>query len=306
MPAPRPSRNLAALAALLWAAGVAAAGAALPPDLALTALWAAAALGPAAGLLLARASGRGDPATADLERRLRALEAGSPRRGRPDRRGAAAAGEGLPPAARPAAPPQARPAAPSAAVARPAAPRPAPPSAPPSGPGSAEQPDLPIAGADETAPWPDLVRALDFPRDEADEAGMAALRSALRDPLAARLLQAAEDVLSILAAHGLHMEDLRPDPPDPAAWLAYAGGARGAAIDGIGAVRDAAALEAARGLLRADPVLRDAAMVFASRWGLLAPRAAAAFPDGAALAALADTRSGRAFMLLVRALGAFD
>jgi hypothetical protein len=149
-------------------------------------------------------------------------------------------------------------------------------------------------------------RALEFPRDEADEDGMAALRSALRDPLAAQLLQAAEDVLSILAANGLHMEDLRPVHGGPAAWRAYAEGARGPEADPVGGVRDAAALAAAQTLLRADPVFRDAALVFLRRWNLLLGRALAAFGEADALVALADTRTGRAFMLLARALGAFD
>jgi hypothetical protein len=135
---------------------------------------------------------------------------------------------------------------------------------------------------------------------------MAAIRSALRDPLAAQLLQAAEDVLSILAANGLHMEDLRPAHGDPSAWIAYAEGARGAEADAVGGEREPAALQAAQALLRADPVFRDAALVFLRRWNLLLGRAVAAFGASGALVALADTRTGRAFMLLARALGAFD
>jgi hypothetical protein len=135
---------------------------------------------------------------------------------------------------------------------------------------------------------------------------MAALRSALREPLAAQLLQAAEDVLSILAANGLHMEDLRPVHGAPVAWIAYAEGARGPDADAVGGVREPAALAAAQALLRADPVFRDAALVFLRRWNLLLGRAVAAFGAGETLVALADTRTGRAFMLLARALGAFD
>jgi hypothetical protein len=135
---------------------------------------------------------------------------------------------------------------------------------------------------------------------------MAALRAALRDPLAAQLLQAAEDVLSILAANGLHMEDLRPVHGGPAAWLAYAEGARGPEAEPVGGVLEPAALEAAEALLKGDPVFRDAALVFLRRWNLLLGRAVAAFGESEALVALADTRTGRAFMLLARALGAFD
>jgi hypothetical protein len=154
--------------------------------------------------------------------------------------------------------------------------------------------------------WTDMLRALDFPRDDGDEAGFAALRAALRDPQCAQLLQAAEDVLAILAGAGLHMEDLAVAPASAQVWRAYAAGARGAEIDAVGGVRDPEALAQAQSMLRADGVFRDAALVLAQRWGRMIARMAAEPRGAEMLTRAADTRTGRAFMLLARAMGAFD
>jgi hypothetical protein len=305
-----------AAGAAVWTGGGAAAAALSPQGFAPVTLWVVAVAGPALSLLAAGLiAGR----AAALEARLAALEAG--RAEASGVRPAPARPAGREPAARPAhRPADPAPAAatprPQPGEARPARPADPPSSgAPPPAPrreaqGARAAPPAPAAadpGPAEPPPsWSDIRRALEFPRDEADEAGMAALRAAIRDPEVARLLQAAEDVLSILAGAGLHMEDLRPVHGGSADWLAYARGARGPAADRVGGAREPEALASARALLDGDPVFRDAAAVFVRRWNQLVERAAAAFPDGAPLPALADTRTGRAFMLLARATGAFD
>jgi hypothetical protein len=167
--------------------------------------------------------------------------------------------------------------------------------------------------AEEAAPeppraltWDDLARALDFPRDEGDAEGFAALEAALTDPEFRDLLQAAEDVLALLAAMGLHMEDVTPETPSVEAWTAYAEGARGAKAGAVGGVRDPEALEAVKERARTDPVFRDAGLVFARRWNGLVARVLRDVGPDPLLQRLGDTRSGRAFMLVARALGAFD
>lgn len=189
------------------------------------------------------------------------------------------------------------------------APRPAPSHTAPQAQRPANEPALPFtetAAQVEPVAWADILRALDFPRSDGDAEGFRAMRAALTDPQVAQLLQAAEDVLNILATFGQHMEDLSPDPADLDAWATYARGARGAAAEGVGAVRDPERLDAARALLRSDAVFRDAALVFARRWNGLVARIHDELGGGAVMADAADTRSGRAFMLLARALGAFD
>ena len=65
----------------------------------------------------------------------------------------------------------------------------------------------------------------------------------------------------------------------------------------MGAVRDAAALEAARALMKVDTIFRDAALFFQRRFDAVLVEIAVGATD-AELARLADTRSGRAFRLM--------
>jgi hypothetical protein len=179
----------------------------------------------------------------------------------------------------------------------------------PAKPKNDSQATLPLG--EETAPpaarvpWSDIIRAIDFPRDASDTDGFEAVRSAIRDPETARLLQAAEDVLTILAGDGLHMEDFTPDHAGLGTWRAYAEGARGEAVAALAGIRDDEALVHIRRRLRADPVFRDAAMVFIQRWNGLVSRIVSELGEDPALRDAADTRSGRAFMMLGRAMGVF-
>ena len=64
-------------------------------------------------------------------------------------------------------------------------------------------------------PQADFIRALHFPETAEDEAGFAALRRALKDRKAAQLIQAAQDVLTLLSQDGIYMDDLSPDRARP-------------------------------------------------------------------------------------------
>jgi hypothetical protein len=171
----------------------------------------------------------------------------------------------------------------------------------------AAQPSLPLLpeGEPDLRPgWPDLVRALDFPRDEADREGFRALKSALRHHGLAQMLQAAEDVLTMLSQQGVYMDDLAPAQRDAQAWRRFIAGDRGPEVEAVGAIRDPEALDAARALMKSDPIFRDTALFFHRRFdAVLAEFASEA--DDEHLLELADTRSGRAFMLLARLNGAF-
>lgn len=153
--------------------------------------------------------------------------------------------------------------------------------------------------------WPDLIRALDFPRDANDREGFRALKLALRNQSLAHMLQAAEDVLNLLSQEGVYMDDLVPAPASAEAWRRFMDGVRGPEVAGVGGIEDPAALERARALIKSDPIFRDTALYFQRRFdGVLAEFGRAA--DDARLIELADTRSGRAFTLLARLGGAFD
>lgn len=151
----------------------------------------------------------------------------------------------------------------------------------------------------------DLIRALNFPETAEDEEGFSALRKALKDRNAAQLVQAAQDVLTLLSQDGIYMDDLRPDRARPEVWREFAQGARGRTIAPLGGIRDRSSLALTNARMKQDPIFRDASHHFLRRFD----RAFAAFEAEASdgeISALADTRTARAFMLLGRVAGTFD
>jgi hypothetical protein len=151
----------------------------------------------------------------------------------------------------------------------------------------------------------DLIRALNFPNDEHDSDGFAALRRALRDRNARKLVQASQDVLTLLSQDGIYMDDLRSDPISVDMWRRFANGERGRMVGALGAVHDPLSLAAAAGRMREDTIFRDSVHHFLRCFDQML----VAFTDQATdtdLLALAETRTARSFMLLGRATGTFD
>ena len=154
-------------------------------------------------------------------------------------------------------------------------------------------------------PAEDFIRALNFPDTAEDEEGFAALRRALRDRKTAQIIQASQDVLTLLSQDGIYMDDLRPDMARPEIWRQFAQGARGRSIAALGGVRDRTSLALTAGRMKQDPIFRDAAHHFLR----LFDRMFATFEPNASdaeISALSDTRTARAFMLLGRVAGTFD
>lgn len=188
--------------------------------------------------------------------------------------------------------------------ARPVAPAPA-----PTPPAAEDQPTLALGtqAGDMTQPLSaeDFTRALNFPETAEDRAGFDALRRALKDRSASQLVQAAQDVLTLLSQDGIYMDDLRPDRARPEVWRQFASGARGRTIAPLGGIRDRSSLALANARMRQDPIFRDAAHHFLRRFD----RTFAEFEKQATdeeISMLADTRTARAFMLLGRCAGTFD
>ena len=151
----------------------------------------------------------------------------------------------------------------------------------------------------------DFVRALHFPETADDQEGFAALRRALKDRPSAQLVQAAQDVLTLLSQDGIYMDDLRPDMARPELWRRFAKGERGRTIAALGGVRDRSSLALAAGRMKQDPIFRDAAHHFLR----LFDKGLARFEETASDAEISDlagTRTARAFMLLGRVTGTFD
>lgn len=181
--------------------------------------------------------------------------------------------------------------------------------APPPSPAPGAQAALPLGPLMADRPLPlahsDLIRALNFPESPEDKAGFDALRRALRDRPAAQLIRAAQDVLTLMSEDGIYMDDLRPDMARPEIWRRFAAGERGRAIAALGGIRDAAPLASMAARMKQDTIFRDAAHHFLRLFDRMFPRFAETASD-AEIAALSDTRTARAFMLLGRVAGTFD
>ncbi len=173
----------------------------------------------------------------------------------------------------------------------------------------ADQPALALETPPEAAnppiERPDLINALNFPDDENDTDGFAALRRALRDRGARRLVQASQDVLTLLSQDGIYMDDLRPDPVGADLWRRFAKGERGKTLSQLGGISDQSYLSSVSRRMREDTIFRDAVHHFLRRFDEML----VTFEDAATdtdLLELAETRTSRAFMLLARSSGTFD
>ena len=151
----------------------------------------------------------------------------------------------------------------------------------------------------------DLIRALNFPDNEDDAEGFAALRAALRDPQARQLVQASQDVLTLLSQDGIYMDDLDVAPANADLWRLFAAGERGAAVADLGGVTDQAALAAVANRKKEDTIFRDSMLHFLRHFDKMIDAFAPEASDEELLI-LAQTRSARAFMLLGRVVGTFD
>jgi hypothetical protein len=151
----------------------------------------------------------------------------------------------------------------------------------------------------------DFIRALHFPENAEDQSGFNALRRALKDRQVSQLVQAAQDVLTLLSQDGIYMDDLRPDLARPEIWRMFAEGKRGREIASLGGVRDRSSLALAAGRMKQAPIFRDAVHHFLRRFDQSFVDFEKTASD-ADIAALGDTRTARAFMLLGRVAGIFD
>lgn len=173
-------------------------------------------------------------------------------------------------------------------------------------------PEQPVLNFDTEGPAPvalpdtdALIRALNFPENEHDSDGFAALRLALADPRLAPLIRAAQDVLTRLAQEGIYMDDLRPDRARPEFWRAFAHGTRGALIAPLGGIRDRSCLAITSGRMRSDPEFRAAVHLFLREFDRVFAQIEGQADDGQ-ITTFSDTRTARAFMLLGRVSGVFS
>lgn len=153
-----------------------------------------------------------------------------------------------------------------------------------------------------------LFSALQFPRDPEDAEGMTALRLARSHPRAGPVVQAAEDMMTLLAERGIYADDLVLADAPASAWRAQADRladpARGAArhVASSLAAADGTVLQACHERMAEDTVFRDTALHFLVRFEAMLAELAPDLDD-AALAELGRTRSARSYRLIATAEG---
>jgi hypothetical protein len=174
---------------------------------------------------------------------------------------------------------------------------------------AAEQPALALGTPAEALRPPlsnaDFIRALQFPENPDDKEGFRSLRAALDDRSAAKLIRAAQDVLTLLGQEGIYMDDLKPDRARPEVWRRFAMGERGRGVAALGGVRDRSSLALTAGRMREDAIFKDAAHHFLRTFDRVFQDFEKTATDSD-LTELAETRTVRAFMLLGRVTGIFD
>ena len=184
---------------------------------------------------------------------------------------------------------------------------PRPPLLPPSAAG--DQASLALGAGSEPAANPpsteDFIRALNFPESAEDADGFRSLRRALQDRATAQLIQASQDVLTLLSQDGVYMDDLGPDRAHPDVWRRFAMGERGRGVSALGGIHDRSSLALAAGRMRADTIFRDAVHHFLRKFDHMLSGFEKRASD-AEIADLSETRTARAFMLLGRVAGTFD
>ncbi len=181
--------------------------------------------------------------------------------------------------------------------------------APPATTPQNDQPDLALGTPAEAFGTPvsteDFIVALNFPETADDRAGFAALRRALADRRAARLITASQDILTLLSQDGIYMDDLSPDRARPEIWRRFAEGERGRMVSGLGGIRDRSSLALSSARMRQDSIFRDAAHHFLRTFDQTFAQIADRLSDEE-IVQLTNTRTARAFMLLGRVAGMFD
>ncbi len=176
-------------------------------------------------------------------------------------------------------------------------------------PQNSDQPSLALGTPAEAMRAPlaksDFIRALNFPETADDAEGFASLRKALKDRPTAQLVQAAQDVLTLLSQDGIYMDDLRPDRARPEIWRRFATGERGRTIADLGGIHDRSSLALTAGRMKQDLIFRDACLHFLRRFDQVISRFIENSTDEE-ITVFTETRTARAFMLVGRVLGTFD
>lgn len=172
-----------------------------------------------------------------------------------------------------------------------------------------DQPRLPIDGdlIEGEGALPDLetfIRAANFPTGSQDYDGFKALRISMRHPAYAVFLKDAETVLTVLSQEGIYTEDLLPTIAPADLWRSFSEGKKQAEIAYLAGIDDQTVISVTRARLKNDPEFRERALTFQRSFGRILEQFVDEASD-AQIERLANTRSGRAYMVLGAISGAF-
>lgn len=171
------------------------------------------------------------------------------------------------------------------------------------------QEKLPLAAPEGPARRPitiaEFIKALNFPDNPEDREGFRVLRRAFEERELGRLLQASQDILTLMSQDGIYMDDLTPDLPLPSVWRKFARGERGPSVADLGGIRDRSALTLVKTRMKNDPIFRDAAHHFLRKFDQVL-EAFEEHAEDSELDQMAQTRTARAFMLIGKVAGSFD
>ena len=151
----------------------------------------------------------------------------------------------------------------------------------------------------------EFIKALNFPENADDKEGFRVLRRAFEERELGKMLQASQDVLTLLSQNGIYMDDLKPNEPLPSAWRHFASGHRGIIVSELGGIQDRSTLTRTKTRLRNDPIFRDATHHFLRKFDQILI-AFEPMAEDTELLEMSTTRTGRAFMLLGQVAGSFD
>lgn len=150
-----------------------------------------------------------------------------------------------------------------------------------------------------------VAQALNFPDSPDDHAGVRALRLALENHAMAKMIRAAQDVLTLLSQDSIYIDDLVSAVAPASIWRLFASGERGAQIAQLKQTGGPEILSQVAVRMRADTIFRDAAHHFLRQFDRTLTRYEQLAEDDDLLA-LARSRTARAFLLIGRVTGTFD
>jgi acylphosphatase len=163
---------------------------------------------------------------------------------------------------------------------------------------------LPTAETAGALNWTAVVHALD---DRTTGVGIRQLVDKTRaNPLVAPLLKLRDRVQDGLAEDELFARDLKPEHADAQTWAQFGRGARGKAVASLSGIDDEIALAIARARLRSNPEFRADALRFVACYADLLARAVSEVGTDPRLVEMAETTTGRLFMLIAGLTGGFD